>query len=186
MGIVTTKIKSIVLAAGLTVGFSIPGTTQPVQSDDLMDRLRNSTPDTYRVIEREVMLEWSKSGSAAMDLLLERGQDALETGDFQTAVEHLTALTDHAPDFAEGFHARATAFFRLEQYGPALADLERTLELNPDHFGALTGVGYIFEELGYEQQALNALRKARGIHPHYEEITDLLEYLEDKVEGHAL
>ena len=38
-----------------------------------------------------------------MDLLLERGRKAMSEGDTNTAIEHLTALTDHAPNFAEGW-----------------------------------------------------------------------------------
>ena len=82
-----------------------------------------------------------------MDLLLQRGQEAMEAGDLDAAIEHFTALTDHAPDFAEGWNARATAFFQDERYGPALADIERTLALNPDHFGALMGLAMILEQL---------------------------------------
>ena len=34
-------------------------------------------------IEAEIWIEWSKSGSPAMDLLLQRGEDAMELGNFQ-------------------------------------------------------------------------------------------------------
>ena len=59
----------------------------------------------------------------------------------RAAIEHLTALTDHAPDFAEGWHARATAYFRAVLLGPAMDDLQRALVLNPDNFDAVFGLG---------------------------------------------
>lgn len=51
--------------------------------------------------------------------------------DYATAIEHLTALTDHAPNFAEGWHTRATAFYLIDEYGLALADLRRRWRSTP-------------------------------------------------------
>ncbi|WP_208351687.1 tetratricopeptide repeat protein [Pseudaestuariivita rosea] len=186
MGIYVDKLKLSYVTILLTVGISLPLSAQQQNDAELLERLGNATPESYRVIERELMLAWSKSGSASMDLLLERAQDAIELNDYHVALQHLTALTDHAPDFAEAFHLRATAYYELEMYGPALADLERTLELNPNHFGAMTGVGFILEELGHPDAALRALRKVKELHPNYVDIDEMLQYLEGQVEGRTL
>jgi tetratricopeptide (TPR) repeat protein len=54
---------------------------------------------------------------------------------YEAAYDHLTALTDHAPDFAEGWNARATLLFQMGAYGPSIADIQRVLALEPRHFG---------------------------------------------------
>src|SRR5690606_3470319 len=95
----------------------------------------------WRLAEADILREWSKSGSPAMDLLLKRGREAMEAGDLKAAIEHLTALTDHAPEFAEGWNARATAYFLAGAFGPSVDDIRHTLALNPRHFGALAGLG---------------------------------------------
>jgi tetratricopeptide (TPR) repeat protein len=107
----------------------------------------------------------------------------MQAGDTAAAIEHLTALTDHAPDFAEGWNARATAYFHAGLYGPSLADIQRTLALEPRHFGALSGLGLIFEELGRKEQALAAWRLAHAIHPHSPGINAAIERLEREVSG---
>ena len=56
------------------------------------------------------------------------------------AIEHFTALIDHAPDFAEGWNARATAYYQTGDFGPSIADIGQVLTLNPRHFGALVGL----------------------------------------------
>ena len=71
-----------------------------------------------RRLAREIEHEWSKSGSPAMDLLFNRGREALDGGDSRAAIEHLTALTDHAPKFAAGWHLRAIAFANVEDVRP--------------------------------------------------------------------
>jgi tetratricopeptide (TPR) repeat protein len=129
---------------------------------------------------------WSRSGSDSMDLLLDRGREALNEGDTKLAIEHLTALVDHAPDFAEGYNARATAFFQAGRYGPSLEDIRRTLQLNPRHFGAMSGLALILEELGRPEDALAAWREVEAINPNQEGLAEALVRLERQVEGRKL
>ena len=126
---------------------------------------------------QEIKAEWSKSGSAAMDLLLRRGREAIEKGDYPLAIEHLTALTDHAPQFAEGYHARAEAYFRADLYGPALDDLEKTLALNPSHFDAIFGLAVMFQEFGELRKAAELYRKVLALHPNHDNAREALSRL---------
>ncbi len=159
---------------------------QTTALDDLFKRLETAEEAEAGRIETEIWLEWSKSGSAAMDLLLQRGRDAIDSGDLPAAIEHLTALTDHAPDFAEGWNARATAYFMAGEYGPSVDDIAHTLALNPRHFGALSGLGMILEEIGKPDKALEAYRAALAIHPHLMDVLDSVERLEIDIAGQDL
>ncbi len=103
-----------------------------------------------------------------MDLLLKRGRDAMDAGDIPLAIEHFTALTDHAPDFAEGYHMRAQAYFRGDLYGPALADLEATLALNPDNYNAIFGFATMMQEFGDLARAATLYRRVLVINPNHE------------------
>ncbi len=139
-------------------------------------------PDADR-LQSDILREWSKSGSPAMDLLLQRGQAAIESGDAEAAIEHLTALTDHAPGFAEGWNARATAFFLMGEFGPSLADIRQTLALNPAHWGALAGLGAILEETGRDDAAADAFRASLAINPHQPEVQEALDRILRATEG---
>lgn len=149
--------------------------------DSLMAELSRPDLRTWEAVEEKIIGLWSQSGSDTADLLLERGMAAIEDEDYGLAVEHLTALTDHAPEFAEGWHARATAFYLQEEFGLALADLERTLVLNPRHFGALTGLGIVMEELGDYELALRALKLAKDLNPHRDTILDGIDRLAHRI-----
>lgn len=152
-----------------------------------MDRLYAELADpdnpAWELAQADILREWSKSGSATMDLLLKRGTEAMEAGDLPAAIEHLTALTDHAPEFAEGWNARATAYFLAGQYGPSLADIRRTLALNPHHFGALTGLGTILEQTGEPEEAMRAYRAVLALNPHQESVRQALGRLEKDANG---
>ncbi len=143
------------------------------------------TADWERV-EEQLLDAWSRSGSTAMDLLLERGRDALDAEDYTAAIEHFTALTDHAPQFAEAWNMRATAFFLIDEYGLSIEDIGRTLALNPNHFGALSGLGVILEELGEDEHALVAYRTAFEINPHRENLSEAIERLAARVDGRPI
>lgn len=188
MSAIVYNLKPIVAALFAIVMFSLPAVGQgagpaPSVLDGLYDSLATASPADAKGIEREIRLEWRKTGSPAMDLLLKRGREALERGEFAVAVEHLTALTDHAPDVAEGYHMRARAYFRTDQIGPALADLETALALDPRHYEAAHGLAVVLEELDRPQQAYAAYRLVLSIHPHYDPAAEAVTRLKAEVEG---
>jgi tetratricopeptide (TPR) repeat protein len=154
--------------------------------DGLFERLKTAGEGEAGRIETEIWIEWSKSGSPALDLLLQRGRDAMDLGDFPAAIEHFTAIIDHDPNFAEAWNARATAFYMSGEFGPSVADIGHVLTLNPRHFGALSGLALILEESGKPERALEAYRAAVAIHPHLEGAADAIERLETEAEGQEL
>lgn len=151
--------------------------------DRLYGQLQDSEPAEARLVAKEIELEWTKSGSPAMDLLLKRGTDAMEAGDMDAAIGHFTALTDHAPDFAEGWHRRAVAYAASEMFGPAVADLKRALELNPRHYDAIATLGGILVKIDKPEVAAEAFERVLAIHPHYREVTEALEHLGSQTGG---
>jgi len=186
MGVSMRSLKHAV-AAFLILGPALA--TAQVQSDrskELLQQLHDADPVGAAKIERELDLVWARSGSPSMDLLLTRGQDALEAGEVDTAIGHFSALIDHAPDFAEAYHRRATAFYRQEEYGLALSDLGFALTLNPDHFEAMYGLGVILETLGKEEEAFGAYSKVLDTYPTHERALEATERLRARVAGKTL
>lgn len=190
MGINKPLHKSIVAALAVGVWISTPlGAQTEAESsrlDSLFERLLEAEPAEVDRIEGQIITEWSKSGSAAMDLLLRRGEDAMEDGAPEVAVGHFTALIDHAPDFAEGYNGRASAYYQLGLYGPAIDDLRATLVLEPRHFGAMSGVAYILEELGRPDDAMEVWRRIESLTPADAEVAASIERLQTQVSGETL
>ncbi|MEO0682146.1 MAG: tetratricopeptide repeat protein [Pseudomonadota bacterium] len=151
--------------------------------DALFDRLAAAEDGPHERVEQEILRVWAQSGSATADLLLQRGRDALGQEDAVRAIAHAGAALDHFPDFAEAWNLRATAFFTLGRYGQALADIEQVLAREPRHFGALSGLGIILEQVGREQDALAAYREAARWNPHMQRVNDAVDRLAPKVDG---
>jgi tetratricopeptide (TPR) repeat protein len=181
-----SRLKHTVATFLVTVMFSLPAAAETERVETLLSDLARADAQEASTIVREIRLEWSKSGSPAMDLLLKRGLDALEIGNVPLAIDHLTALTDHAPDFAEGWNTLALAYYRAELLGPAVYALERTLALNPRHFSAIKGLGAVFEQVGEPEKAFAAYRKVLDIYPHDPEVLEAVERLELQVTGQEI
>nr|WP_088624749.1 tetratricopeptide repeat protein [Oceanicola sp. 22II-s10i] len=183
MGVVNHIYKTAVAALASLVLVTGGALAQDDSNASLLDRLKGADPADAKRIEREIRMEWAKSGSPAMDLLLKRGRDALEAGDVDVAIGHLSALTDHAPDFAEGWHTRAMVFFRTEEFGLALYDLEQTLALNPQHYAAIYGLGVVMESLDKTDEAFRLYEMVLDINPNHEEAKAAVERLRTRVSG---
>lgn len=171
--------------AALSTVLLLSGTASAEETrlDTLFAQLQAEDVPDWETIEGQIWIEWSKSGSPAMDLLLQRGRDAMEAKDYPAAIEHFTALTDHAPDFAEGWNARATAFFAIKRYGLSIGDIQQTLALNPRHFGAMSGLGMMLEALEYDADALMVYEQAAAIHPHRPDVKEAIKRLKTRIAG---
>lgn len=186
MSTLSTKIKCTVASFCAIVMFSLPAQAQTAPVEELLDQLKTAEPSELARIEKRIITAWSQSGSPAMDLLLKRGRDALEVNKFDLAIEHFTALTDHAPDFAEGWYGLALGYFNTERFGPALDALERVLALNPKHFGAIRGLGAVMERVGQPDLAHRAYMQLLDIHPNDADVKEALERLDPLVTGTTL
>ncbi|MEL6839762.1 MAG: tetratricopeptide repeat protein [Pseudomonadota bacterium] len=154
--------------------------------DELYQQLLEADEQSYARIENQIMGEWERSGSAAMDLLLRRGKEALEDGQPDVAAEHFSALVDHAPDFAEGYYGRASSYYLLGMIGPALDDIQQTLRLNPRHFEAMRGLANILQELERKEDALELYELILTINPNSDEAKLAVEFLTLQLEGQTL
>jgi predicted Zn-dependent protease len=185
MDLKVANLKLTVTAIMMTVINSLPSAAQSVTSD-LMEQLKTVEVGEIARVERALKLEWSRSGSKALDLLLLRGREAMALGNINAAIEHFTALTDHAPNFAEGWHGRAIAYFEIELLGPALSDLKRSLVLNSNNFDAFFGLGSMMMTLEDFSRAEKAFREVLRLHPKHENATNALERLESQGIGREL
>ena len=177
------SILNLVVAATFTFASNMVQ-AQAVDMEALMQEL--ATGEGWARAERQILREWGRSGSTSVDYLFQRGQAALQTGEAEAAIEHFSAVIDHAPDFAEAWNGRATAYFLANRLGQALADIEQVLRLNPRHFGALAGLGIILEQLDRPEEALAAYRASLAIHPHQQQVIDSVARLELASAGQAL
>jgi tetratricopeptide (TPR) repeat protein len=161
-----------ILAVGVAAACAAPSAPAPVRDPavtELLDALATA-PDAASalVIEQEIWAHWATSGSPTVDVLLERAAAAENAGDPELAHDFLVEAGELAPQMAEVWNRRAALAFEAQDYAGALRAIEETLRREPQHFGALAGLGAIYEALGERRAALAAYREALQIHPYLE------------------
>ena len=91
---------------------------------------------------------------------------AIDRRDIPHAIHHFDKAIQLSPNFAEAYNQRALAKFLLEQYELSLADCQKAVEFNPDHFGAWAGMGHCYANLGDCGRSIDCYEKALSINPH--------------------
>ena len=118
-----------------------------------------------RTVEGQIWEIWFQGGDPKLDRQMTIGSAAIDACDGAAAMAAFGAVIAARPDFAEGWNRRATLFFLMQRFPESVADIEKTLELEPRHFGALSGRGLVYLQLEEEALALNSFEGALEIHP---------------------
>ena len=86
----------------------------------------------------------------------------------------------------QAYNERATAYYQAGKLGPSIADIRMTLRLNPRHFGALTGLAIIFEDIDQPEKALEVYKAALVLQPHLTEVKSAVARIETSLQGRDL
>jgi tetratricopeptide (TPR) repeat protein len=156
-----------------------------VQNLDFLFGALKAAPDatSAKAIEERIWALWFASGSDTATLLMTRVKAAVDSENLDLALKLLDAVIAIKPDYAEAWNRRATVYFLKKDYSSALSDIRQVLAREPRHFGALSGLGLILQDIGEEKRALDIYRRALELHPHLPRIPDLIKTLTEKVEG---
>ena len=119
-----------------------------------------------RPVEAEIWQIWSETADTDSAAIYARGVAAMNLGDGRTARAAFDLLVAREPGFAEAWNKRATLLYLLGDDDGSIADIRRTLALEPRHFGALSGLALIFVRQKRPAQALQSLEAALAVHPH--------------------
>jgi tetratricopeptide (TPR) repeat protein len=139
-----------------------------------------------KAIENRIWAVWMISDSDTCNVLMTRVKAAVGGKDYDLALKLLDAIIAIKPAYVEAWNERATVYYLKNDYAHAIADLAEVLAREPRHFGALSGLGLLLQELGDDKDALTAYRKALAIDPRLEHIPDVVKTLSEKVEGRAI
>jgi tetratricopeptide (TPR) repeat protein len=140
-------------------------------------------PTTAKQVENRIWALWLASGSDTANLLMTRAKSAIDSKDYDLALQLLDALIKLKPDYIEAWNRRATLHYLRKEFGASMEDIRQVLVREPRHFGAMSGLGMILNEFGEEKPALEVFRRVLEINPHMPKIDEMVKSLTEKVEG---
>jgi tetratricopeptide (TPR) repeat protein len=164
-----------------------PPKTPAEERADLYARLAASKDaDETGGIITLLLHSYSESGSDTADLLLRRARQAIGIEQYSDALKILDTTIALLPDWAEGWNARATARYLDDDYNGSMADIAQTLKREPNHLGALMGMGTILEARGKREEALKVYERALAIAPHWRNAQEAADKLKAALAGNEL
>lgn len=154
----------------VTVTKSAAVAVPPLSRDQKLDKLFSDlrkTADESRALglASQINSLWAQSGSATVDLMMQWANAAIIEKKYPVASDFLDEVVALDPDYAEAWNRRATLHFLMKNYARAMYDINRTLALEPRHYGALTGMAAILQERGLKEPALRAYERALAVYP---------------------
>ena len=87
---------------------------------------------------------WSIADNQETQIIFDEANQFMDVGELDNAIELLTKVVKQSPEFAEGWNKRATVYFLKGELNKSISDIEKTLNLEPRHFGALDGLAEIY------------------------------------------
>src|ERR1700722_2657842 len=164
-----------------------PPKTAAEERADLYARLATSkdADETGGIITR-LLHSYSESGSDTADLLLRRARQAIGVEKYSDALKILDQTIALLPDWAEGWNARATARYLDDDYNGSMADIAQTLKREPNHLGALMGMGMILEARDKRADALKVYERVLEIAPHWRNAEEAADKIKAALAGSEL
>lgn len=157
---------------------------KPENADALFARLAKAqSPDEAKPVEEKLLLLFKASGSASVDLLMNRAEVAMAAHDEKMARRIVDAVTAIAPDYAEGWHARAALETEAGDDAAAMVSLQKTVALNPRQFNALNELAGMLEDYGDKTGALKLYRRALALNPQLDGVGRHVQGLARQIEG---
>lgn len=149
---------------------SVDQPSQELTPDERLDLLffelkRTQNEAKAKRIAIQIGSIWSQSGSATIALLMQWANAAMLERRYTAALDFLNESIGLDPDYAEAWNRRAAVYFLLNDYARSMYDINKTLELEPRHYGALAGMAEILRARGLKEQAMKAYEKVLQINP---------------------
>lgn len=134
--------KYTILNIFLVIFFSYFNNILASDLDNLFLKLKNSPDKTIaKQYENKIWKHWLTDGSNEIsNLQMQRGVNLLQSGELQDALQIFKNLSKKEPFWAEPINKIATIKFLMGDYLGSVNDIQLTLQLEPRHFGAISGL----------------------------------------------
>ncbi len=157
---------------------------KPKTVDDLLAELkRERNPQAARQIANAAMATWSESSSPTINLLMQWSAKAAAEKRNAAALDFIDQAIILKPDFVGAWNQRATLHFTMGNYQKSVSDIEKVLDLEPRHFGAIAGLAGILTERGSKDAALKAWERYLEVFPADREAQEIVAKLSEELAG---
>ena len=162
--------------------------SQQKQIDNLFNQLKTaSSYEDSKKIESKIWEIWSTHPSEnSLTALLADGSFYVSQNKLRTAFETFTKAIELDSNWAEAWNKRATVLYLMGKYEQSQADIDKVLELEQRHFGALAGQGLVQTALNNYKKAIESYVEAHKVHPYMKSPLIMIEQLQKQIKKESI
>ena len=149
--------------------FSFAQSSQEKVLNNLFDQLQKvNNLKTAVLLEAKIWSIWNEHPTNnKLTERLELGTELMQYGDYNYALRVFDNIIVTDPKWSEAWNKRATVYFLMSQFTDSLDDIDKVLNIEPRHFGALSGQARIFLKLQKYEKAIKSIERALKFYPSF-------------------
>jgi len=155
--------------------------------DELFIQLRDvDNLETASRIEKKIWATWNHRGDELVDRHMSLGIRAMYAGALKLSLRQFTTVINLDQNFSEGWNKRANIHYMMGNFNESVQDIERTLTLEPRHYGAMSGMALILDATENTDGALKVWQQVLEFTPHNQQIRNRVLQLKNEMRGKAI
>ncbi|MDA0341276.1 MAG: tetratricopeptide repeat protein [Proteobacteria bacterium] len=183
--------RRLIVGSVIAFGLVWPVSAGADQKDPDLDKLfavlqTSDDPTALSNAHEEIWQRWIDNDVQDFAALMQQGVVLMNRRQLDAALTVFDDLVEIAPGYAEAWNKRATVHFLLGNLADSIADVDATLDLEPRHFGALSGLGQIELQRGDPEAALAAFEAALRVHPYLPGTREIVDRLRRDLNRNSL
>ena len=179
--------KSIIFVFILFSISSLKAQDRDLKLNRLFGELKiNNVALTYAA-EKKIWKIWSTHpNNQKLTDKLSKGSELVRNNKLLKAVNIFTEVIDLDPEWAEAWNKRATVLYMIGEYQKSQNDIDRVLELEKRHFGALAGQGLVNIQLQNYEKAIKSYQMAEEIYPAMKSPKLMIKQIEELIKKQSI
>ena len=161
--------KTILVILYVSIFFSTAQSSQKNTLNNLFNQLEKINNSKSAVLlEEKIWSIWNEHPTNnKLTEKLKFGTELMQYGDYNYALKVFDNIIVTDPAWSEAWNKRATLYFLMSQFTNSLDDIDKVLDIEPRHFGALSGQARIFIKLQKYEKAIKSLERALRFYPSF-------------------
>ncbi|MDA8866959.1 tetratricopeptide repeat protein [Candidatus Pelagibacter sp.] len=157
------------------------------QLDKLFNKLKKNIPSLSQNIAEQIWILWSTHPTdQKLTYILDEGSRLVQDRQLNRAIDVFTEAIELDPTWAEAWNKRATAFYIVGEFQKSQDDIDKVLELEKRHFGALAGQGMVNIKLKNYDKAKRSYQKAQEIYPAMKSSKVMIKQIEELIKKQSI
>ena len=153
-----------------------------IQLNRLFNELKINNAALVYGTEQKIWKIWSTHPTdEKLTLKLSKGINLMQGDTLSQSIEIFSDLIERDPNWAEAWNKRATTLYLIGDYEGSQQDIDKVLELEERHFGALAGQGLVNIKLENYEKAIESYKRAQEIYPAMQSPKIMIEQIEQLI-----